>query len=257
MTAMLVRSSIVAVSLMLAACATPGRTEAQNLTVASTAYPRTISVAGDAEVLVEPDFVEITMGTEGRDADAKKAREACHEKMTAVLDAARAAGIAEKDLATDNFQLEPIYRWEDNRQVFEIYSCRKTLVITLRNPAKLDQLVEALIGAGSDSLQGIEFRTTDLRKHRDEARRLALVAAKEKAAAMAGTLDQKIGRPQSISENFSTWEPWSYGGRNMRGMAQNISQDSGGSGTSESASSTALGRIRVRATVSVVFELKD
>jgi uncharacterized protein YggE len=141
--------------------------------------------------------------------------------------------------------------------VFEAYSCRKTVVITLREPKKLDQLVEALVGAGSDSLQGIEFRTSDLRKHRDEARRLALVAAREKAIAMAGTLDQKIGRPQSISENFSTWEPWSYGGRNMRMMAQNVMQESGGSGTSESASSTALGRIRVRATVGVVFELKD
>ncbi|MDX2177700.1 MAG: SIMPL domain-containing protein [Candidatus Sumerlaeia bacterium] len=219
--------------------------------------PRTISVTGEAEVLVEPDFVEVIVGTEGRSRSAQEARGACNARMAAVLAAARSsAGIAEKDLATDQFQLEPVYEWENNRQRFVEYVCRKTLVVTLREPERLDALVEALVTAGADTMQGVEFRTSDLRKHRDEARRLALLAAREKADAMAGVLGEDIGAPQSIGESYSMWSPYDSG-RSARMMAQNVSQEMSGGSASDEPSSTALGRIRVRASVSVLFELNQ
>lgn len=235
------------------AVAAPTSLMAQSTIAIPAADPRTISVTGDAEVLVEPDHVVVIVASEARDMDPKKARAECHRKMAAVLESARRFGIEEKDLATDNLHLEPIYRWGGEEQIFNGFVCRKSLVITLRRPEKLDELVELVVASGANMIQGIEFRTTELRRHRDEARRMALQAAREKAEAMAAVLGQRIGAPRNISENVSTWEPPMP---RARGMAQNAMMMQDGAGE-EAVSSTALGRIRVRATVSVVFDLRE
>ena len=103
--------------------------------------------------------------------------------------------------------------------------------------------------------------------HRESARELALTAAREKAEKMAAVLGCAVGKPIAITETFgggswyfSSWYGWDgWGVRGYgrsSGMSQNVIQDSSGPsrGTSES---MALGKISIRASVSVVFELKD
>jgi len=105
----------------------------------------------------------------------------------------------------------------------------------------------------------VDFRTTELRKHRDEARALAIKAAQEKAAALAGELGQTIGQPITISENQSSWWSWygSWWGYRWGGSAtQNVVQNAGGSGATLGDSALAPGQIAVNASVTVEFELK-
>ena len=115
-----------------------------------------------------------------------------------------------------------------------------------------------MLTAGANYVHGIDFRTTELRKHRDAARALALVAAREKAEAMAATLNVPLGAPQNIQEGYSGW--WSpytswWGQRSGGMMTQNSVQYSDGRGA---ASEDALspGQISVSANVSVTFELR-
>jgi uncharacterized protein len=106
-------------------------------------------------------------------------------------------------------------------------------------------------------VHGVEFRTTELRQHRDEARALAINAAREKAVALAGQLDQEVGEPLSIQEEqvgwWSSYNAW-WGGRWGSGMSQNVIQEMGGA-TLLADSSLAPGQIKVSARASVSFEL--
>ena len=52
---------------------------------------------------------------------------------------------------------------------------------------------------GVNYVHGVEFRTTELRKHKDTARALAVKAAREKATAMAGELGPALGEPRTIT----------------------------------------------------------
>jgi hypothetical protein len=111
--------------------------------------------------------------------------------------------------------------------------------------------------AGANYVHGVQFRTTELRKYRDEARALAIKAAKEKADALARELGQKVGKPHTIREDHAGW--WSgynnwWGNRWGGGMSQNVVQNYGGQ--SRAQSSIALGQINVNARVTVSFELE-
>ncbi len=100
------------------------------------------------------------------------------------------------------------------------------------------------------STDGIEFRTSALRKHRDTARAQALKAAREKATAMAAELGSKVGKPLSITESASSFGMRSWGG-GSRGGGMQQNSFSGGGGSSESTEGFAPGQIAVSAAVNV------
>ena len=124
--------------------------------------------------------------------------------------------------------------------------------------SQFEALLTKALEAEVNYVHGIQFRTTELRKHRDEARAMAIRAAREKAVALARELGQGVGAPHSIRENASGW--WSgynawWGGRWNAPMAQNISQDAGG-GVSFEGGGLAVGQITVNARVTVSFFLE-
>jgi uncharacterized protein YggE len=167
-------------------------------------------------------------------------------------------GIAPEHVQTDYVGIEPRYRngYYEERD-FIGYFVHKTFVITLRDLARFEDLLAGALDAGINYVHGIEFRTTELRQHRDEARALAIRAAQEKAVALAGELGQQVGEPTAIQEVQSGW--WSgynawWGSRWGGGMTQNVIQEAGGASVLAD-SSVAPGQISVNARVSVSFEL--
>lgn len=221
---------------------------------------RLITVTGDAEVRVVPDQVILTLGVETWDKNLNVAREQNDEIVARVLALASEAGIDPDHVQTDYVSIEPRYRdgYYDERDFIGFF-VRKTVVITLRDISKFESLLARTLDAGVNYVQGIEFRTSELRQHRDEARALAVRAAEEKAIAMAQELGQEVGNPYMIREEYSGW--WStynawWGARWPGGMAQNVIQEIGGNALA-GATSMAPGQIAISARVSVSFELTE
>jgi uncharacterized protein len=225
---------------------------------AAGAEPRSVSVTGEAEVKVIPDQVVLTLGVETSDKVLSAARSENDSRVKAIIAAAQGAGVAARDIQTDYIQIEPRYHDGYDQREFIGYFVQKTVVVTLRDISRFEGLLGSVLGAGANHVHGIEFRTSELRKHRDEARALAIRAAREKAQALAKELGQGVGAPRSISEGSDGW--WSsYRGWWGRGwgqnQAQNVVQDIGGQGASGEGP-LAPGTISVRASVSVTFELQ-
>jgi uncharacterized protein YggE len=122
----------------------------------------------------------------------------------------------------------------------------KTVAIRLREISRFDDLLADVLKAGITRLSNLEFRDSQIRKHRDEARRMAIRAAQEKAKLLAGEIGQAIGPAYSINEDSGT----DY---NRNNYSQNASVAAGSSSESESA--TAPGTISVTAQVTVRFRL--
>jgi uncharacterized protein YggE len=222
--------------------------------------PRLITVTGDAEVRVVPDEVILTLGIETWDKNMDLAKRQNDEIVARVLALAADYGIAPEHVQTDYVGIEPRYRngYYEERD-FIGYFVHKTIVVTLRDLSKFEDLLAGALDAGINYVHGIEFRTTELRQHRDEARALAIRAAQEKAVALAGELGQQIGDPYTIQEVQSGW--WSgysawWGSRWGGGMSQNVIQEVGGAAVLAD-SSVAPGQISVNARVSVSFELTN
>ncbi len=222
-----------------------------------------VTVNGEAVVKVQPDQIIITFGIETWDKNIMVAKQENNEIMKKAVVVMKEAGIQDKDIQTDYLSIEP--RYDDNyeKKNFIGYFVRNTFVVTLTEPDKVEDLVTGVLQSGVNYIHNINFQTTEFKKYREQARQLALNAAKEKAEKMAGALGQLIGDPIQINEGYggsnwwyySSWNSWGYGSRSNY-MSQNVMQNIE-SGTGEISETIALGKISIKANVSVTFELKN
>lgn len=219
---------------------------------------RRITVAGEADVRVVPDEVVLNLGVETDDLDLTVAKAQNDERMSRVIDAARVAGLPDNLIRTDYLGIEPRYDYDGRQRIFLGYWVQKSVSLTLRDIDAFEDLLSAVLEAGANYVHGIQFRTTELRLHRDRARALALEAARDKAEMMAGELGHTVAGTVLIREDRSGW--WSsYGGWWGGGcggyMSQNVVQNAPGGGASADGV-TVPGQISVTAHVSVTFELE-
>lgn len=214
--------------------------------------PRTITVSGDADLQVAPDEAILALSVESIDKDLAKAKNANDQGVLAILAAAEAHGLTEGQIAADRIAIEPRYEWAAGRRNFLGYAVRKSIALTLRDLARFEGLLGAVLHAGATHFSGVTFRTSELRKHRDAARAVAIRAAKEKAEALAGELGQKVGPPRRIVEerpgaSFSATVP--RGGPSQNAVPAGPPPGGGSEGA------TRPGTITVSASITVTFEL--
>jgi uncharacterized protein len=217
--------------------------------------PPLVTVTGQAEVRVAPDEVVFTLAVENVDKDMVAASKRTDDSVRQILAIARKNNVKPEDVQTSHISVQPKYNTDDlpyesrNRvkRVLVGYEVSKTVAIRLREISRFDDLLADVLKAGITRLSNLEFRDSQIRKHRDEARRMAIRAAQEKAKLLAAEIGQSIGPAYSITENSGI----DYGRSNAN--LQNSSVTAGESSDSESA--TAPGTISVTAQVTVRFRL--
>jgi uncharacterized protein YggE len=232
--------------------------------------PSLATVSGSAEIKVVPDQIFLNVAVETRDKDLAEAKKQNDEHVSAALDFLKKNKVKETDVKTDYINIQPVYF--ENNNVYRssgttsggavdtkpvYYIVRKTIGIKITDVAKFDDLLSGLLASGVNSVEGVDFRTSELRKYRDQARSMAVKAAREKAQVMATELGAKLGKANSINENEGGgWMSWGsnrvqFGGQYQNSM-MNGSQDAGLAGGSESGT-ISVGQISVTANVSVSF----
>jgi hypothetical protein len=220
---------------------------------------RSINVNGEAVIYVVPDEAIVRLGIETFDPSLSIASSANAASGARIVKALRALGLEEKHIQSDHAEMEIVYPKNGVAAGIAGYRVRRLYALTVRDVHRLDEVIEAALKEGANHLEGYELRTTELRKHRDEARKRAIIAAREKAEALAGELGCTLGAPRSIGESYygwfgtrGSWGSWGYSASNQ--MSQNASFSAGGS-SGEGNASSPLGQIGVRAQVGVTFDL--
>ena len=193
----------------------------------------TITVSGSAEIRVAPDEAVLTFSIESRETELNQTVKDNDAKIKAVTDFLKSSKVAPKNIRTQVISIRPIFEgpkaYSNFKQSYAIpqsnaapiarpvtrdekkksplkpigYTASRQLPVTITDLNSFENVYRGLIERGVNSVSGIEFRTTELRKHRDEARLKAVRAAKEKATAMAGELGATLASVQTISEEGS------------------------------------------------------
>ncbi len=204
-----------------------------------------VRVIGTSEVKMVPDRAVIELGVEKQDRSARIAKQAADAAARRILVSLRQNGVDEKDIQTTFLSLQPQTSYVKKVRV-TYFVAAQTMTVRVRDLTKLEALLESLVNAGGNRIDSIQYETSDLRKYRDQARDLAVKAAREKARALAQALGQDIGKAQSIEEvqeyQFS------------RGMLSNVSYESQKTRAS-AGPSIAVGQRTISASVTVSFEL--
>ena len=224
--------------------------------------PPQINVSGSAEVKVAPDEIRLSVGVETRDENLDVARQQNDERISSALAFLKGSGMKDKDVQTDFISVEPDYNYSTSHIKPVAYIVRKSIEIRLTTITNFEGIVTGLLTNGVNYVHGIEFRTTQLRKYRDQARAMAIKASKEKADAMASELGVKRGKVYNINVNDWSGGWGGYGGGSRwgaqwgaSGQFQNRVQNLGDfAGSPDTAGETfSVGQISVSATVNVSF----
>lgn len=219
---------------------------------------RTIQVSGTAVVNVTPDRVLIQLGVQSNGSTPQKAESTNSATINKIIRALKAQGIAEKDIVTDWYVIEPLYDSYDSLYI-KGYRINNMVAVTLRDISKVNKVIIAALNAGANQVVDVEFYLSDLRKYRDQARDLAVKAAEEKANDLTSAAGAETGCVMSINEN--TWSQYRGGwyGQSRDLWTQNVMQNAapvGGESALTDSGPINLGQISVRAEVNASFSLK-
>lgn len=174
--------------------------------------PATISVTGEGEAAVEPDMAIVTLTVMREGETAREALDASNQAMDDVMAAMREADIAERDLQTSNFGIQPRYLFPDgNGEPREPqitgYEASNTLTVRLRELERLGTLLDEAVTLGVNQGGNIVFTNDDPSATLAEARRDAVDDARERAETLADAAGVGLGRILSIEEQTMIPEP--------------------------------------------------
>lgn len=181
---------------------------------AAARLPPRISVMGEGEASVAPDMAVVTLSVLREAGTAREALNANSAAMKEVLDALKAAGIAERDIQTSRLDIQPRYSQpsRDKPQEPKIvgYAVSNEVTVRIRKLAEAGAIIDKVVGLGVNQGGGISFVKEDLKATMTEARKRAVADALDKAGTLAEAAGVKLGPILSIEENAAPPRPIAY-----------------------------------------------
>ncbi|SOE12793.1 hypothetical protein SAMN05877838_0900 [Hoeflea halophila] len=179
---------------------------------AKTNEPGVITVSGEGVATAAPDMAVISLTVLREAETAREALDANNAAMADVLAAMKADGIAERDLQTGGFSVQP--RWvyprnDDENRKPEIvgYTVNNTLTVRIRDLSRLGAILDSSVSLGVNQGGDVMFTNDDKEAIRETARLDAMKQARAKAEAMTSALGVSLGRIAQISENSGSAPP--------------------------------------------------
>jgi uncharacterized protein len=184
----------------------PRHVHAQDAKVAPEAR---IVVVGQGSVQAAPDYARITTGVTTRARTAREAADTNAKTMTALMTALAGAGIAQNDIQTSRFSVQPVYAppAPNTEQKLTGFSATDQATVAIRSIDKVGDVLDRLVAAGATQAGDVEFLHSDLSKTLDAAREAAMADARRKAGVYARAAGLNLGPVIWVTEGSSYVPP--------------------------------------------------
>lgn len=204
-----------------------------------------IQVSGTGSAFGPPDLAILNLGVSAEERTVEAAREVAARAMQGIIDSVKGNGVAEDDIHTQQFSIQPRYDYSNGEQILRGYMVTNTVSVRIRNMDSVGGVIDDAAIAGGDEtrINSIQFTIDDPTALQAEARVDAMADAQAKAATLADEGGVTLGDPISISESSGSTPPTYYDDRNKY--------------AAEPAYETPIetGTLEVRVTVSVIYAI--
>lgn len=213
---------------------------------------RTISVAGEGIVKLDPDTADVSLTVQSISKSLKTGQDNVSEGLASVTEVLTGAGVAADDIVTASYDIIPQNEYDDNGNFEGIsgYIVSATLSVTIRDISTVGSILDAAVTGGATSVNGIRFYTADPSGPAAQARERAIADARDKAEQIATSAGVQIVGVYSVQETSAPPpEPYQY--------------DRGAADAAGSAEAMAVpvpispGQSEIRVNVQVVFEIEQ
>lgn len=183
--------------------------EGDNITVTPSGTVEGIQVTGSGSAFGEPDIAVLSLGVSTERNSVKEARAEAADAMQKVLDSIKNNGVAEEDIQTQQFSIQPQYDYINGERVLRGYRVTNMVSAKIRNLEQVGEIIDGAAEAGKDIVQvhSIRFTIDDPKELQAQARVEAMKDAEAKAETLATESGVKLGKPVSISESVGAYEP--------------------------------------------------
>jgi uncharacterized protein YggE len=162
-----------------------------------------ITASGHGEIKVKPDIAQVTVAVTTQSKDQAEAVSQNATRTMATMAALRGAGIAEKDIQTQSYTVQPQYDYQVSPAVLTGYQVTNSVQATVHDLTKVGLVIDKTIGAGASQISGVSFNLADQSKAQAQALAIAVVTAKLKATVMAQAAGVDLGRLLTMTEGGS------------------------------------------------------
>jgi uncharacterized protein YggE len=164
-------------------------------------------VSGEGRAYGIPDVALLSLGVEVQENSVVEAQGKAAEAMDKVMKTLKGKGIADKDIQTQQFNIQIVKRWIDKENLEEIIGYRvvHTVVAKIRKVNEAGNVIDAVVVAGGNAtrINSIGFTVDDPSPYYKEARDKAVAHAIAKAKQIAGTAGIKLGKVLYVTENIA------------------------------------------------------
>ncbi|WEX76465.1 SIMPL domain-containing protein [Sinorhizobium numidicum] len=196
-----------------------------------------IKVSGEGRSTTAPDMAILQLSVVKDAKTAREALDANNKAMAEVLTALKEGGIAERDLQTSGFSINPQYNYPPNNDggnrppELVGYQVVNGVTVRVRDLGKLGEILDKSVSLGVNQGGGIEFTNDKPEDVITEARKKAVADAIAKARVLAEAAGVSLGRLIELAEQPSRPEPLPV----VRSMAKEFAADAVPVATGETA----------------------
>jgi uncharacterized protein len=163
-----------------------------------------VTVIGSSVIRVSPDSASIVAAVSRSETEPKDAFASARTAANAVQEFLKEQGI--RSFSSSRITLTQEYRpgQGESRNITLGYKARIGFNIKLSDLDRVEELVSGLIAHGANELVAVSYQTSLLQETRNDARRQAIAAAKEKAELYCHEAGVTIGRVLGINDLLPT-----------------------------------------------------
>lgn len=165
----------------------------------------TVQVPGEGRMAYTPDVAKVALGVQvDRVPNAEQAMKELNDKIANIIKAVKDQGIADSEIKTENYNLNPITDYINGRPVTSGYSANEQLLVTIKDisdNARVGKVISAATSAGANQVNNISFELSNMSQIKQEARIKAILDAKTKAQDLSQKTGVKLGKIVGWWEN--------------------------------------------------------
>ena len=179
----------------------------------------TISFSGEGKIFAVPDIAAVSFSIITEAKTSKEAQNQNSEKSKNITDFLKKENIEDKDIKTTGYGVYPQYGYArpcplefieqtspdyypclDKTQKITSYQVNQSFEAKIRDLEKISTVLDGLVAAGVNQVNNLNFKVDKEEELKEQARKLAIDEAKEKARKLKKQLGISLGKIVNFSE---------------------------------------------------------
>jgi uncharacterized protein YggE len=227
--------------------------------VGSNPLTNTITVDGSGEAVGIPDVATFSFTVTEEAKTVAEAQTKATTKSNSALQAVKDAGVAEKDIQTTSYNINPKYEYESSlcsmsscrpsKSVLTGYQVSQSVQVKVRDLSKAGALFSTIGSLGVQNVDGLTFSVDQPDSMKAKARDMAIAKAQAKADDLAKSLGVRLVRIISFYEDNGQYPMYA-------GMKSAVMMDSAVVPAAVPSPEIAVGQQKITDRVTITYEIK-